>query len=202
VSRSGFTSFSPFAVSSFGALPLTWLSISGRNIGHDNYIYWSTTAEINNDHFSVEVSANGVDFTEVGRVPSRRASSGVSDYSFIHRNVTPPTAYYRVKQVDLDGRSSYSKVIVLTTENNPGAGFLFVTSPSYERVSALISATRSFTTDIMLLDMTGKILQRLPLTLNRGANMANINLNGAAQGIYILQYRNENGKIEVARFIK
>ena len=202
LSRSGFTSFSPFAVSSLGALPLTWLNVSGKNIGHDNYIHWSTAAETGNDHFAVEVSPNGADFTEIGRVPSQPSSSGAGDYSFIHRNVTLPLAYYRIKQVDLDGRFSYSKVIAIAAVDAAGTGFRYVTSPAYERVSALIAGTRSFSTDILLLDMAGKILQRQSLTLNKGSNLVDISLNGVAKGIYILQYRNEFGKIEVARFVK
>jgi len=202
VSRSGFTSFSPFVVGSFGALPLTWLNVGGRNIGSDNYIYWSTTAEVDNSYFSVEVSSNATTFTSIGFVPAQSSSSGAHNYSFIHKNVTLPTAFYRIKQVDLDGRSSYSKVITITVGDNPATGFIYVSGSAGDHVSASISATRSFNTTMVVIDMSGRVLTRQAMILNKGVNTVDITLAGAAQGAYILQYLNEYGKIELTRFIK
>lgn len=202
LSRSGFTSFSPFSVSSFGALPLTWLSISGSHIGHDNYIYWSTAAEVNNDYFSVEVSADGANFTAIGRVPGQSSSSGVHGYSFIHKNVTLPTAYYRIKQVDLDGRFSYSKIISIAANDAASMDFLYITSPVYEGVSAWMSATRPYQTTILLLDMSGKIITRKQVSMNKGANHVDIPLGNVASGTYVLRYQDENDKTRVIRFIK
>ncbi|HLO37820.1 MAG TPA: hypothetical protein VK173_05000, partial [Lacibacter sp.] len=69
VTRSGFTSFSPFAVTMLMAiLPASSLELSGKNNGNDNLINWSTTSEQNTAYYAVEASLNGTDFTEAGRV--------------------------------------------------------------------------------------------------------------------------------------
>ncbi len=49
LTRTGITSFSPFSISAFQALPVTWLNISGKNNGADNLISWSTANETGNE---------------------------------------------------------------------------------------------------------------------------------------------------------
>ncbi|HSC36457.1 MAG TPA: T9SS type A sorting domain-containing protein, partial [Chitinophagaceae bacterium] len=188
--------------SSFGALPVTWLDVSGKNIDRDNYIHWSTAAEINNDYFAVEVSANGADFTERGRVPGAGNSSGIQEYNFIDKNVSIRKAFYRVKQVDRDGRYSYSKVILLITGAGTGTGFAYVTNPAYNRVTAFIQSTQTFRTMVVITDAGGRVLQSQHVDLTTGGNQVSINVNNRAGGFYYLQYTDEHGKKQTAKFIK
>jgi len=202
VTRTGFTSLSPFAVSSFGALPVTWLDVTGKNIGHDNYIYWSTASESNNDHFAVEVSANGTDFSEIGQVPGSGNSSTVRQYSFIDRNVSLNTAYYRIKQVDLDGRYSWSKVITIVSASTSASGFSYIANPAYDVVTGSIYCTRPLHTLVMITDLAGKVVKTQAMTLNTGNNRIDINTSSQAKGLYLIQYIDEYGNRQVRKFIK
>jgi hypothetical protein len=201
LSRSGVTSFSPFAVSGFGALPVTWLDVSGNNIGTDNYIHWSTAVETNNNYFAVEQSADGAGFTELGRVAGTNHSSGVQDYQFIHHDAPAGKNYYRIRQVDLDGRFSYSKTIVILTAN-VSTGYLYVTNPAYDRLTAAIQSTLSFATTVLVLDGGGKVLLAQHVDLHTGGNRVDLPTANLARGVYYLQYTDEQGNRQTRKFVK
>jgi hypothetical protein len=77
-----------------------------------NTLVWQTASELNNDYFSVEKSADGKTFTEAGRVAGKNLANGAT-YSFEDKQVAAQT-YYRLKQVDFDGKATYSTIIVAT----------------------------------------------------------------------------------------
>jgi hypothetical protein len=73
-------------------------------------ISWSTFSERNNHIFLVEHSANGLDFKTIGEVKGARNSSQIINYSFEHHSPTRGINYYRLKQIDFDGKILYSAI--------------------------------------------------------------------------------------------
>ena len=73
-------------------------------------LHWTTAAEINNDHFSIERSTDEATWTPVGRVYPEVVSRYGQNYEFrdIQARDIAPTLYYRIQQVDMDGNRSYS----------------------------------------------------------------------------------------------
>ncbi|MBK0404162.1 hypothetical protein I5M27_14295 [Adhaeribacter sp. BT258] len=84
---------------------------------HNNTLFWQTASELNNDYFSVEKSADGKVFSEAGRVKGKNLPNGAS-YTFEDQQVASRT-YYRLKQVDFDGKATYSPIIVATAQQKP-----------------------------------------------------------------------------------
>lgn len=82
-------------------------------------ITWSTAKEWNNSHFEIERSIGGVaDFKKIGEVAGKGWSDDLSNYAHVD-NTLPngkAIAYYRIRQVDFDGKSSISKVISIQTQ--------------------------------------------------------------------------------------
>lgn len=202
VSRGGFTSFSPFAVSTLNALPVTWLNISGKNTGSDNEISWTTINETNNEYFSIEVSENGRDFTEAGRVPGANSSQLEQHYRFVHKNVPYREAWYRIKQVDFNGWNSYSKTIKIVKGEQLRSGLVYVTNPARQSVSAMIEAEQAYRARIVITDMHGKTVYRQQYLFNAGGNVIDITVANFSAGMYFLQYIDEHGSRQVGKFIK
>ncbi|MBO9562132.1 MAG: hypothetical protein J7621_05130 [Niastella sp.] len=202
VSRGGFTSFSPFAVSMLDALPVTWLNVSGKNLGRDNEIAWATANETGNAYFVVEVSGNGRDFAEAGRVAGKGNSSFEQQYTFLHRNVAYTTAWYRIRQVDINGRFSYSRTIQVVSGEGLRSGLVYVTNPARETITVMIRAGQSYRPNMVIADATGRIVHRQQVPFNAGSNIVDIPFGHHAAGIYFLQYVDELGKKQVARFVK
>lgn len=95
---------------------------------------WRTAVEISNYFFAIERSADGRDFAEIGRLPGAGTSHEIQEYSFTDERPLAGSNYYRLRQVDFDGRFSYSKVVLATIGQasdirlfpSPASGFLKV----------------------------------------------------------------------------
>lgn len=72
-------------------------------------IHWTTASEINNSHFEVQYSIDGITWEVVGLVTGNGTTNSLTDYIFYH--TTNQSSYYRLKQVDYDGASEYSDII-------------------------------------------------------------------------------------------
>lgn len=101
-------------------LPVTWLSFTGRTSGPIVELHWQTATEQNSSHFLIERSADLIQWTSIGSIRAVGNSSRISAYSFRDSNALSDLNYYRLKQIDIDNRYSYSKTIkVGSTRNQP-----------------------------------------------------------------------------------
>lgn len=113
-SSSAVSTFSPFtlAYNAIVILPIELTSFSGKNVGsNNNTLVWSTATEKNNDYFSIERSNNGVDFVNVGTKNGAGNSNQEISYFLIDSDYRNEINYYRLKQVDFDGKFIYSDII-------------------------------------------------------------------------------------------
>ncbi|MES1214000.1 MAG: T9SS type A sorting domain-containing protein, partial [Bacteroidota bacterium] len=202
VSRSGFTSFSPFSVSMFKALPVTWLSVNGTHKGNDNYIYWSTASEVNNNYFVVEVSTDGINFNEAGRVNGNGNSTTAQNYSFIHANVANGTYFYRIKQVDIDEHSSYSSTIKIVGGSAPISSPVVYPNPVSDQANLILTAEKPAVVSVIIMSINGQVMYTASKKLVVGVNQVNINFQDKASGVYILKVTDGQGYNEIVRFIK
>ena len=104
-------------VFSANVMPVKWLSCGVRAISKANLIEWSTACETNNNYFSIERSMNALDWKTIGKVLSKGNSNTVLKYAFKDEDISFAKGFYRIKQVDFDGRYDYSKVLSLSTDN-------------------------------------------------------------------------------------
>ncbi len=99
------------------SLPITLASFSGSSDKEKVQLKWATSAEINNDHFEVERSASGDAFQTVTVVQGAGTSNIIHQYSVDDYSPVAGTNYYRIKQVDFDGKYTYSEMISVVNEN-------------------------------------------------------------------------------------
>ncbi len=110
-------------------LPVEWLSFTGSLQNDFVVLEWATLSEINNDYFGIEKSYDGASWNEVGRV---EAKGNLASYSFYDAEVYAPQAYYRLKQVALDGQHSFSVAIVITL---PSEKIILVQNPIEDKLT-------------------------------------------------------------------
>ena len=100
-------------------LPVEFTSFTGRNMGSNNILEWTTSSEINNNYFIVQASNNsGSEFIDIGIVQGSGNSTTIKNYSFIDKYPTNKLTFYRLKQVDFDGQSDITNVIAVKKTNN------------------------------------------------------------------------------------
>lgn len=100
------------------ALPVEWGAVLVERSGKDVLIHWTTKQEMNNNQFIIEYSVHGQYFREAGKVDGQGTSQ--REYSYTYRHVNAPSApsYYRIRQVDFDGSTSWSSVVRITAMDN------------------------------------------------------------------------------------
>ncbi len=92
-------------------VPVNLLSFTGHMNNGKSYLEWITSTELNNSHFDIERSIDGINFTKIGIVQGAGNSSLQINYAFTDISPVAGTNYYRLKQWDLDGQSHYSNII-------------------------------------------------------------------------------------------
>jgi hypothetical protein len=112
------TAYGPYTLAFISSLPVTLLSFTAEKQDNNAVLKWSTASEINNDYFEILSSTSNDESTDgfipIGKVRGKGNSTQLNSYSFIDdRSSKKGTYYYRLRQVDFDGRSSYSKIVAL-----------------------------------------------------------------------------------------
>lgn len=109
LTKTGITSRKEFIMSNtVSPLPVELIDFRSECIEGKSRIMWTTASEINNDHFILQRSSNGVEWVPIRTMKGAGTSSAVHNYTI---QDTIGTSYYRLKQMDADGHSHYSNTI-------------------------------------------------------------------------------------------
>lgn len=119
-----FTSFGDFllanAVGGTNVLPVKWVKVDAGRAGKQVWVSWTVSDELNVKDYTLQRSAEGVSFTNVAVVAPTAAAPGVKQYGVYDPLPLKGLNYYRIKQTDINGRSDYSKTVMVSV-NSTGA---------------------------------------------------------------------------------
>ena len=192
VTITGLTSFSKYALSKVGSpLPVTLLSFSGYKDGVRNQLRWVTATETNNTGFQLERSIDGLNYQSIGFV-STLAIGGNSQaqlkYSFTDANPAGIKHYYRLRQLDIDGRSNLSNILLLQGEKPTAFEITSVfPNPSCGQITLLLSAPANENIRIRLFDVSGRVIETRQVNVLTGNNSIPFDLSKQAKGQYLIQ---------------
>jgi hypothetical protein len=191
ITGSGFTSFSPFGVTSSPTiLPLTNLLLfTAGHLSEKATLDWTVTMGFK-ANYTVEHSADGRNFLPVGTI-----NSGIGNqYSFIHSQPVIGKNFYRLLVKEPNGQSFYSSIKTLDFGKNAFTVEGVFPNPFIEQFTVKIYAAKPQTVPAYLTDITGKKLWQTMLTLKAGSNQQNINLPVLPAGNYMLLVLPPNGE--------
>ena len=139
-----------------GTLPVNLSFIKAEVSGQAVRLKWSTASEINNAYFEVLRSADGVTFSHIGTIEGNGTTQVSQQYSFADKAPVTGTNYYRLKQVDTDGKSSLSEIV---SANADFVADVFNAWYSNGNIEANFNHSEAATAaDIVLSDITGRKL--------------------------------------------
>jgi endonuclease/exonuclease/phosphatase family metal-dependent hydrolase len=157
---------------------------------------WKTTQEDNSQEFIVERSADGVHFTPMGKVKAAGNTSVTTHYTFTDAHPLQGNNFYRLNQVDLDGRSEWSAIVKVVM----GKGFSFSFGPNPATNTLTINVyNNSEPLTIQLTDLNGRLLRQryLPASASQTTGFRVSNL---AKGVYLLKITG-NGVLKTEKII-
>jgi hypothetical protein len=202
VTFTGYTgSFSPFGIGNGSGLPVTWISVKGIQVDQHANITWATASEENNDFFVVERSLDGKSFESIGQVESKGSLGGQYAYSDLNASIQGATLYYRIKQVDYNGASTYSMVVAVTFNKIGVVIGNVYPNPVNDVLNVSVSAAKPEIATFSILDVTGKLIQKETKSIGKGSSTLQVSTQNLPQGIYFLQVVS-NGFISLEKFTK
>lgn len=95
---------------SYASLPLIWANIEAEHKETYNYLHWSTESEINVDLFEIYKSQNGIDYFKIDQIKADNKITG-SNYQLLDYRIEGSHSYYKIKQIDFDGRYTFSEIV-------------------------------------------------------------------------------------------
>ena len=173
-------------------LPVELSAFSARLAGDAVLLNWATASETNNEGFFVERSFDANNWEFAGFVPGHGNSLEARQYSFADGAVFSGTAYYRLKQIDFDGRFEFSKVV--SVHRNAAAGSLSIfPNPT----ANYLHFDEDLAGEIKVYNLTGQLLYRQKLTSPVGG----VEVSSLKNGQYILVVTGSDGRVRTARFV-
>ncbi len=155
-------------------------------------LLWTTESEINNDYFQIERSANGKDFVALDKVHGFGNSLSTRNYEFIDESPLNGSNYYRLKQVDFDGRFEYTKII--RADNSDSRIRIYPTSTTdYVTVDMNEDQVASVT----IINTVGQVVKNMNITEMK----TSIDISNIPSGIYYVTVDAQSGK-EIKKIIK
>lgn len=170
-------------VDNINPLPVELSDFTTTCMGKSTLIQWSTVSESNNSHFLLEHSTDGSNFTRIATVDGPGNSSSQQSYSFmIHLN-TGQLNYFRLTQVDFDGKTAtFDMISSLCEGDNTDVAFF-----DENRIVLDLHSSQEDDVTIVLFDASGRRILQKQALLNSGQNTLSFDLTQElSTGIYML----------------
>ncbi len=177
-----------FTLGSGGPLPITLLDFSAKAENKKVKLQWSTANEIDNSYFQVQRSADGINFTSIGSEPGRGNSTSTQYYFFMDLQPLYGVSYYRLKQVDKDGKFVYSKIVSVHLTKSGNKITVFPNPVKNNQYTISLTNDNNSPVEVQVYGTDGKLFFR---KLYPGTNSINI-INQLNPGTYILKVITNN----------
>jgi len=172
----------------YKVLSIAWNDVKATNIGSYNKVQWTVNSDVVVSYYSVEASVDGTDdFQEIGKILADENSSNyeLDDYNILEGS----EFYYRIKQYDINGGFTYSKIVsVIVDSNLNGPSFKIYPNPVVNELIIdvnLNSNVEQLTIDIY--DKLGRLIEDNIIedsNVNVSSKEYKINTSNLPEGIY------------------
>ncbi len=180
-------------------LPVRLSSFNGQIVKGKSELNWVTQTETNNKGFDIEKSTDGRLFSRIGFVPGMGNASTRNRYSFTDPAKLERVQYFRLKQLDRNGRGTYSQVVKLTQDGMP-LQLTHVVNPMSTNLIFTLNDAPKQPLQVTLLDAAGRAVLRQGMPGNN-SNVFRLNIANLPNGIYTVWIQGEGLK-ETRRVIK
>ncbi len=176
-----------------GAIPVVLSSFTGKLAGNVVQLNWTTAQEANTSHFEVQRSADGISFSGIGRVNAAGFSNTPSNYGLNDFQFGKGNNYYRLKQVDADGRFTYSQVVLIRIKKSDQPVVVLYpnpTGPSYINLNVAEGLHPQWTMKVYNASGQELLQHIIPANQNNEA----VNISRLKRGLYVVRVETKSGE--------
>lgn len=169
-------------------LPVSLTNFSAQYNNNQTLLKWQTAEEYNSKNFIVQRSADGINFENIATITAAGNSSILRNYQYTDNllNFEKDRIFYRLQQNDIDGKITFSKVI-LVRKNKGKEELLVYPNPVASEMQIQAYFSTSGTATLSLTDASGKKLLQKNIVIQPGNNVTQLFVAGLPKGSYTLQ---------------
>lgn len=175
-------------------LSITYKDFTVTKQETSDLVSWTTVFEGNNKHFNVQRSSDAVNFETLGTVASKATggfNQGDLNYSFVDASPMIGNNYYRLEQVDVEDKVSYTKTINIIWGTG-GSAISIYPNPVKDVLNVDVSTDKVSQTEVKILDMSGRVVKSVLAKTSKGLNHITLELDELASGVYGVQVFEDN----------
>lgn len=182
------------------ALPVKFISFTAVPQSNAVVLNWQTAEEQHCAYYSIQRSREGVGYDSIGTVMSSGNGYAINNYAFIDPHPFHDVNYYRIRQVDEDGRYTYS-IVRKVMINSAGLSYALGQNPVTNELKINLESNQSLQLQLEVRDAAGHLLIHQNQPIARGSIMHVIPVKQLAAGVYFLTVN--SGKTSITKkFIK
>jgi hypothetical protein len=188
------------------SLPVKLVSLTASALNNNVLVSWATASEENSKGFEVESSVDGNSFKFIGFVKGAFNSNTLLNYQLLDADAFENNAsnviYYRLKQLDMDGKFTYSKIVSVNKESKEENVFEVFPNPYNSEFNIVVNAVEAGNAIVKTFDLQGKEIGSKNFITVNGINTLNMaDLANINKGIYIVKVI-VNGRTFVHKLVK
>ena len=186
-------------------LPIELTAFNAVCNGNNVIISWQTASEKNNKYFEIEKSSDAVNFLPVLKINSKNSNSTTPlTYEATDYNPLNGKSYYRLKQVDFDGKHTYSSIVVLNCATNSAsapATIAIYPNPATDNIVLNIKGLPG-KKNLIIYDLIGQeIINKTIESVTENIQQI-IDVSTLAKATYILRIDVNNEVFQIMKFVK
>lgn len=184
-------------------LPVLLSNFSVELHNADGLLKWKTVAEQNADYFAIQRSTDGISFDSIGRVTAAGNSSTMRSYKYTDIGVTKLGAgkvYYRLQQVDKDGRQTVSNTLMLNIYTD--VNVVMSPNPVTNSFAIKLSSLHAQVLGIQVTDVRGAVMLQDKKSISPGENTISYNASAWANGVYMVNIFSGGSKVKSIQIVK
>jgi hypothetical protein len=169
-------------------LPVTWKSFTVTPYPGLIQLDWTTASETSNSHFEIQRSDDGKSFETIGSVTGEGNSNTLSNYTFVDAAISATNLlYYRLKQVDLNGQTTFSNTITVNTYSTPNHILACLPNPFAGDLNLSLRIEVDALATISITDALGETHHLTIEQLHAGSKLLSMHTSGLPAGVYVLR---------------
>lgn len=170
------------------ALPVNLIYFTGILAEDEVRLQWQTEIESNNDYFTIEKSTGGIWFDEIARVAGYGTTDQPKTYTLYDPNPTEGINYYRLSQTDLDGKTTFLRIVSVYYKVDRSADFRIYPNPTEgNQINVLLNEDYALKVPVSIYNYMGELVFQNTFDLVNGQNMLSIEVTQSLEpGFYFL----------------
>lgn len=176
-------------------LPIELISFDAAVENQQVALKWQTGSERNNDFFTVERSADGIQWTDISTTKGAGSSSTLLSYEALDQNPLDGVSYYRLKQTDFDGVFTHSEAKSIHFLKENGSKVLIFPNPAENIVT--VEADRNELKEVRVFNILGKEVTHLIEITRENATRIVLDVVNLPKGVYNVKTKSTSTKVTI-----